>query len=166
MRKLFSAPLALALALGACNENPSAVSADAPLFARVAGADQGGRALRATLAGSQEVPAANTPATGSIVVTLNPGQGEICYDMSAMNLLGTPVPVAGTAAHIHEAPAGRNGPVVVGLPIPLDKNFTTQNCVSASRALIQEILQDPSNYYVNLNTDMFRPGEVRGQLSK
>jgi hypothetical protein len=118
------------------------------------------------MTGSQEVPPVNTPATGTILLTLNPGQGKICYDMSVMNLIGMPVPVAGTAAHIHEAPAGQNGPIKVGLPVPLARNFTTQNCVGASRDLIKDIMKDPENYYVNLHTSMFMPGEIRGQLSK
>jgi hypothetical protein len=101
-----------------------------------------------------------------VVVTLNPGQGTVCYDMTVTGLLGTPREVSGTAAHIHEAPAGQNGPIVLGLPIPLAQSFTTQNCVGASRELIREIMRDPANFYVNLHTTRFGPGEVRGQLSK
>lgn len=169
MRTFLGTTLVAALALGACTgDDPIAISGDtAASEARIAGANQGGRPLTATLSGSQEVPPRDTPATGSVTVTLNPGQGTVCYDMSVMNLIGTPVAVGGTAAHIHEAPAGQNGPIRIGLPIPLTRSFTTQNCVTGvDRELIREILRDPANYYVNLHTTQFRPGELRGQLSK
>ena len=43
-------------------------------------------------------------------LTLNQGQGEVCFDLSWADVDGTVV-----AAHIHEAAAGTPGPIVVGL---------------------------------------------------
>jgi len=69
-----------------------------------------------------------------------------------------------TAAHIHEAPAGAPGPVVVTLAPPTSGE--SSGCVSADRELIVEILRDPAAYYVNVHNAEFPAGAVRGQLSR
>lgn len=78
--------------------------------------------LSAALDGDQEVPApTDTPATGTadVVFTVSPS-GEISYetDLDVSNLQGDLLPVNignGTLSpiHLHNAPAGQNGPVVV-----------------------------------------------------
>ena len=49
-------------------------------------------------------------ASGTAFITLNQGQGEVCFDLSWAGIDG-----AVTAAHIHVGPAGVAGPVVVPL---------------------------------------------------
>ncbi|MEP3276706.1 MAG: CHRD domain-containing protein, partial [Stappiaceae bacterium] len=83
----------------------------------------GGRivTLTAALDGAQEVPApTDTPATGTatVVFTIN-AAGEVSYetDLDVSNLQGELLPVNignGTLSpiHLHNAPAGQNGPVV------------------------------------------------------
>jgi hypothetical protein len=68
------------------------------------------------------------------------------------------------AAHIHEAPAGQAGPVVVGLMPPT--NGAASGCVSVARELARDILMNPANYYVNVHNAEFPAGALRGQLSK
>ena len=117
----------------------------------------GGRPLDTTLLGTNEVPPAST-GSGFAHLTLNEGQDEICFDISVSDI-GTI-----TAAHIHLAPAGVNGPVVVSFS-PAVNGLT--NCVNnISPGLMKDIRQNPENYYVNVHTTEFPGGAIRGQLSK
>jgi hypothetical protein len=68
------------------------------------------------------------------------------------------------AAHIHEAPPGEAGPVVVPLQPPTN-GFST-GCVEVGRALAKDILKTPSDYYVNVHNAEHPAGALRGQLSK
>ena len=124
-----------------------------------AGADQGGRQLTTTLTGEQEVPVKGDPdGIGFATVTVNPGQGVLCYELSVSGI------APATAAHIHEAPPGVAGPVVVELLPPTDGS--SSDCIQVGRALAKEILQDPADYYVNVHNTEFPAGALRGQLSK
>ena len=122
--------------------------------ARLDGADHGGRPLTAALSGANEVPPRPATQTGFTAITLNQGQGEVCYDITLSGIIGTVV-----AAHIHVGVAGVNGPIVVPLP-PLS------GCVSADPQLIKQIRHNPDAYYVNVHTTTFPGGAVRGQLTK
>ncbi len=64
-----------------------------------------------------------------------------------------------TGAHIHEAPAGVAGPIVVPLSPPVG-----DGCVPASRELIKEIRKNPESFYVNVHTAGRPAGAIRGQL--
>ncbi len=126
---------------------------------------RGGRPLTATLSGANEVTGAGVPGvgdpdgTGSARVTVNPGQGQLCYDITVANI------DAPTRGHIHEAPAGRNGPIVVEF-FEANEPSALSGCVSVTRELALEILQTPEDYYVNVHNRAFPAGAVRGQLSK
>ena len=146
--------LVTALALLALN-GPAAAE-------RIPGSDHGGRPLSTTLTGAEEAPGPGDPdGTGSANLTLNQGQGEICFEISVENIT-----LPATAAHIHEAPAGEPGPVVVTLSPP-DESGTSSGCVSdVDRELIRDIRQHPEEYYVNVHNADFPDGAVRGQLSR
>lgn len=114
----------------------------------------GGRPLSASLAATNEVgPAApgEVGKTGSAAVTLNQGQGEICFELNSDV-------TAPNAAHIHRGVVGVNGPIVVDLSV-------TDGCVSADPALVKEIRKNPAGFYVNIHSTTFRKGAVRGQLA-
>ena len=122
--------------------------------------DQGGRRLTATLTGPVEVPGPGDPdGRGRAVITLNQGQGEVCFELTVSNI------APATAAHIHSGAAGVAGDVVVTLTPP-PTNGSSKGCVSASEDLIKEIRQNPANYYINVHNADFPDGAVRGQLSK
>ena len=127
----------------------------------VTSVEAGGRPLSATLTGAAEVPGPGDPdGSGNSTVTLNMGAGEICFSITVSNIT-----LPASAAHIHAAPAGVAGPVVVTLAPP-GANGSSSGCVSASEALIKAIRKNPSAYYVNVHTSDFPAGAVRGQLAK
>ncbi len=127
--------------------------------AKLGGADQGGRQLTTTLTGEQEVPVPGDPdGIGFATVTVNPGQGVLCYELSVSGI------APATAAHIHEAPVGMVGPVVVGLQPPTDGS--SSGCVEVGRTLAKDILKNPADFYVNVHNAEFPGGALRGQLSK
>jgi hypothetical protein len=119
-------------------------------------AGHGGRPLHATLLPQNQSPPTASNGSGTALVTLNQGQGEVCWDIDVQNLT-TPV----ILAHIHQGAAGVNGPVVVDFMEPVNG---LRGCVPADPALVKQIRQNPADYYVNVHTTMFPAGEVRGQL--
>lgn len=117
-----------------------------------------GRPLKAELNGENEVGDGDPDGTGEAAVTLNLGQGKVCYELSVENI------AEATAAHIHNAPAGQNGSVVIPLDAP--SSGSSKGCVEdVSKEVIQGILKDPADYYVNVHNADFPEGAIRGQLS-
>src|SRR6478736_3312316 len=98
----------------------------------------GGRPLHATLLpGNQEPPTASS-GSGTALVTLNQGQGEVCWDISVINLTSSVI-----LAHIHQGAAGTNGPVVVDFMEPVNG---LNGCVHADAALIADIRAHPADF--------------------
>ena len=150
-RRLFAALLLAALVALAIAGPASA--------AKLGGADQGGRHLTTTLTGEQEVPGPGDPnGRGFATVTVNPGQGVLCYELSVFGI------VPATAAHIHEAPFGEADGVVVTLE-PLTDG-SSSGCMAVGRDLAKDILKNPADYYINVHNEPYPLGAVRGQLSK
>jgi hypothetical protein len=164
MRNLVAvAGVLAAAAMVACSPDsstpvaPVTGSADAV----IPGADHGGRLLTATLTGAAEVPPGDPDGSGSALITLNQGRGEVCWEIAVADIL---LPAA--AAHIHVAPVGVPGPIVVPLSPPDDTGVAVGCTTGIDRSLIRAIRQSPADYYVNVHTTDFMPGAVRGQLAK
>ena len=131
----------------------------------------GGKTLTATLTGATEVPGPGDPdGAGTAEITINPGLKSVCYTLTWANLDD---PVWG--GHIHVGGAGTAGGIVVtlfgGPLLPRTSypgTFTASDCVttSVSSAQLADIVDNPSGYYVNLHTDVYPDGAIRGQLSK
>lgn len=125
----------------------------------IGGADQGGRPLNASLSGEGEVPNPGDPdGYGTAFITFNQGQGEVCWELDVADI------ASATGAHIHRGSAGVAGPVVIPLSAPA--SGSSSGCTSADPALIKEIRQNPSGFYVNVHNADFPAGAIRGQLSK
>ena len=118
----------------------------------------GGAPRVTTLSGAEEVPPADPDGTGFASITLNVGQSSVCWELSVSNI------APAFAAHIHAAPAGVNGPVVVPLSPPT--SGSSSGCAeNVDPDLIQAIIDRPEQYYVNVHNAEFPGGAVRGQLS-
>ena len=111
--------------------------------------------------------------SGLSLVTLNPGQNEVCWEVT---VAGLTAPVF--AAHIHKGAAGVNGPIVVpffGFATPSHATSFSGCTESVDRALIEAIQDNPAGYYVNVHTSCagqpatcgppWPGGAVRGQLT-
>ena len=83
---------------------------------------------------------------------------QVCYDLKVAGI------APATAAHIHKAAAGSNGPPVVPLTAPTSGSSAA--CVSVDAPLAADLVANPQLYYVNVHTPEFPPGAVRGQLAK
>jgi len=118
-----------------------------------------GRKFTTSLTGAAEVPGpGDTDGTGTASIAVNVGQKRVCFELEVKNI------AAATAAHIHRGAATVAGPVVVGLDAPTDGD--SDGCKDVSRELAQEILKDPSAFYVNVHNADFPNGAVRGQLGR
>ena len=113
-----------------------------------------GADVKVTLSGDQEVPPVKTAAQGS-------GTISVAADKSVSGSVKT-TGVAGTMAHIHEAAAGKNGPVAV----PLAKSGDNTWAVPAGAKLndAQYEAFKAGNLYVNVHSAGNPGGEIRGQI--
>jgi hypothetical protein len=133
----------------------SAVLASTVLFGS-AGAASAAEVFTTQLHGEEEVPSPGDPdGSGFAVVAAIPEAGLVCYAVVVFGI------APANAAHIHEAPRGVAGPVVVGLRPPT--NGSSGGCV-ANQAEAEGIAEDPSDYYVNVHNAEFPGGALRGQL--
>jgi hypothetical protein len=110
--------------------------------------------VKVTLTGAEEVPAVTTSATGTGTITVK--------DDKSVSGTVTTKGVEGLAAHIHAAPAGKNGPPIV----PLEKGADGAWKVPANAKLTDEQYAafKAGGLYVNVHSAANKGGEIRGQL--
>lgn len=116
--------------------------------------------LSTSLSGAEEAPGPGDP-NGKGAATLDVyDAGLVCYTLKVQGI------EAPTAAHIHEAPAGTAGPVVVDLRIDLAESQGNRltYCANASEEVAAEIPANPADYYVNVHNPTYPGGAIRGQL--
>ena len=118
--------------------------------------------LGAVLSSAQETPACAGTGFGNATVTFDSTRQNINVTITVSGL-GSPI----TLSHIHEGPLGTQGPVRVGFVPP---NSFTNGTMTGTFAitdtdLVNRILQNPGNFYVNVHTSQCGSGHVRGQLS-
>lgn len=142
--------------------------------------------LNAELDGRQEVGAKGNNAIAGdpngrgevYVFGIDANKDTLCYNLQAKRIAELDMaPGNGRAAHIHAGKRGENGPVVAHLAWPQDGQ--SADCLDGInqrarfaadvpdvRALIADILANPSNYYVNVHNSVFPAGAIRGQLAE
>jgi hypothetical protein len=130
----------------------------------------------APLSGGEEVPPVDTNARGLAKFQVSKDGDSIRYKLIVANIENV------TQAHIHLAPAGVNGPVVVWLYpsappaqlIPGSFNGILAEGTITEADLVGLLAGEPlerlieemaaGNTYVNVHTSQFPPGEIRGQI--
>jgi len=163
-----------ALVVASCADLPTAGETfEIPVFAS---AGESGHFV-SPLSGGAEVPAVDTRARGNAVFTLSDDGSTLHYKLIVANIDGV------TQSHIHLAPAGANGPVVVFLygfnpagvsvnGILAEGDLTAANLIArpqigfgATMAELVAALRS-GGAYVNVHTIARPPGEIRGQVQE
>ena len=101
-------------------------------------------------------------ATGTAEITIDDETNEVCYALTIDGLAQGDAPIM---AHIHEGAAGVAGDVVVALFTEPPTGEMTGCVQDVDPATIAAITADPAGYYVNIHTEQFPDGAVRGQLA-
>jgi len=110
--------------------------------------------VKVTLSGDQEIPPVTTPGTGSGTLVVGADKSV----SGGATISGMSV----TVAHIHEAPAGKNGPIV----FPLTRTSDTVWSVPAGAKLTDAQYESykAGNLYFNMHSAAYKGGEIRGQI--
>lgn len=109
--------------------------------------------IKVTLTGDQEVPPVKSGGAGTGTIIIG-GDRSVSGSVTTTG-------IAGTAAHIHEAAIGKNGPVI----IPLTKNGNTYAVPAGAKLTDAQLTSfKAGNLYVNVHTAANPGGEIRGQL--
>lgn len=133
--------------------------------------------LTANLNGGEETPAIiNTGAVGTAEVSVDATNREVAVTLRVFNL-----PTPATAGHIHIGAKGTGGPTVLNFPPSLvgrTGDFTmvfrvgdTVGVFNPRPAIGINTIDDAiqaivgGNAYVNVHTQQFPGGEIRGQLA-
>jgi hypothetical protein len=168
MKRLPILAIALSLVAGACG-GPGAPSDVKPTFT-------------ADLKTSNENPPISNAETGGS------GTANITFDVTrdasnnitaatatfVVTLTGFPANTPINIAHIHQAPAGTNGSVVVSTSLAAGEvtlangsgSFTKTGIVINPVDLANRIIANPSGFYFNAHSTLNPGGVVRGQLVK
>ena len=111
--------------------------------------------MAVTLSGDQEVPPVTTSASGTGTISVGADKSV----SGSIMVKG----VSATAAHIHEAAKGKNGPVIVPLTKSGDNTFSVAPGAKLNDAQMQAL--QAGNLYVNVHSAANPNGEIRAQLA-
>ncbi len=124
--------------------------------------------FQATLLGSNELPAIVSQGYGNLLFTLDnnfltvSGSFENLSDSVATDIAG--------GAHIHTGFAGESGPVAFPLNLTLDADERGATIEAANNTFTLDGDQLNALFidslYINVHSDAFRGGELRGQISR
>lgn len=145
MSRSFAVPVALATALALVVAFAGTAVASTTVFVT-------------KLTGEAEVPTGDLDGSGVAVVRLDPATGKVCWTYKVRGV----APIG--AAHIHIAPAGVAGPVVIPFTAANATSGVSTGCTTADPALVSAIVNTPSAYYVNTHNVDHPLGALRGQL--
>jgi CHRD domain len=112
----------------------------------------------ATLSGANERPNPGDPdGAGFAIVRFDRSTSTVHYALVTRDI----APPA--AAHIHRGTADVAGPVVIDFH-PTFVGGAASGSVTATAAIIAEVLGNPAGFYVNVHNADFPSGAIRGQL--
>lgn len=110
--------------------------------------------LTATINGAQQVPANSSAATGSFAGTYDSSNKQLSYTVTFQGL--TP-----TSAHIHTGAPGASGAVAIPFA-SLTSPITGTVTLTADQAT--QLLNN--GMYVNMHSNTYNNGEIRGDIKK
>lgn len=125
------------------------------------GDDEGG-SFEIDLSGANEICEGDTcggDGTGTAQVDINSDENQVCYDISLEGVQSV------TAAHIHSGGSDEAGPVVVNLEYDGDDQGADKCVDGVSESDLEDISENPANFYVNVHSEQYPDGAVRGQLT-
>lgn len=126
----------------------------------------------AQLAPANEVPAiasGEASGIGTAAITLDATAATATFQVAVS---GFPSTTQMNIAHIHQAPAGTNGAIVVDTTLTSGQFVLTNGAgsftrtVPASAAVVQGIINNPAGFYFNIHSTLHPGGVARGQLVK
>ena len=117
-------------------------------------ASMGGGPLSLRMTGAEEVPPVNTSASGTGQITVN----EDRTVSGSFTTQGSTI----TAAHIHEAAAGQNGPVIIPLTKSGDSGWVVPPGAKLTDAQYDAF--KAGRLYVNFHSAQHKGGEIRAQI--
>ncbi len=130
-----------------------------------------GRAEVASTGNASQMVGDREGAGQASVFGVDGDETTLCYVLSVSGIQQVPV-AEGMAAHIHEGASGKNGPVVAALAGPEDGN--AGDCLTEGEegkfptgeaGIVQRILNNPKDFYINVHNPQFPDGAIRGQLT-
>ena len=154
VRVLWVAVAALLLSTGCTGKGSKDSAASSGAMMSAAAPTTGATMPAASLTGAEEVPPAATSATGKSTVMVGPDK----MVTGSVQVMG----MTATAAHIHEAAKGMNGPVIVPLNKTGDNTFAPAPGAKMTDAQYASYMA--GNTYVNVHSATFPGGEIRVQL--
>ncbi|HEY7573260.1 MAG TPA: CHRD domain-containing protein [Nitrososphaeraceae archaeon] len=115
----------------------------------------------ADLSGKNEVPPADTKATGTAQFQIGADEKQIDYELNVKDLNNFMM------AHIHQGKSGENGPPIVMLSMGKGKitSGDLQGPLAGKQLSDLTKLMQDRNTYVNVHTQQNQNGEIRGQIS-
>jgi hypothetical protein len=137
-------------------------------------AQEEGETFSASLSGKEEVPPTESSASGwaKFVTDVNGTQVSYWVNITGLNQI--------TGAHIHNGSAGQNGDIVVTLSQQESAEGGDNVTLSLKGNITKDGLEGPlegkelselvslmsdGNVYVNVHTDEFKNGAIRGQIA-
>lgn len=131
-----------------------------------------GHSYKAKLSGSEVVPEVKTKASGEATLTKGKETNAMTYQLHVKDL------EKATAAHVHQGKKGENGPPVVTLFSGPKKETRFSGMLSEGTITAKDLagplkgkalkdlvtMIEAGNAYVNVHTEKFPDGELRGQL--
>jgi CHRD domain len=164
MKAAGAAAAALALGAGVALASGAAAQEPAPAKAELT---KNKNYLSAVMSGAWEIgkdgsPVEGSAARGSAQIHVV-GESTICYGLTVNGLGEDDAPVA---AHIHRGKINENGPIVIELEAPEEGNpGWGGGCTEVDPAVLKRVQRAPVKYYVNIHSNEFKDGALRGQLA-
>ena len=110
--------------------------------------------IKVTLKGDNEIPPVSSAAAGSGILVVGADKSV----SGSVTVSGMTV----TVAHIHDASAGKNGPIIIPLSMTSDTVWIVPAGAKFTDAQYESY--KAGNLYFNMHSAAYRGGEIRGQI--